>query len=180
MDYEITYGIKMPRSRWRDIGGERFGKLTAVHPTGNKKHGQHTWLCICDCGTTKEIPIGSLNAKKGGTRSCGCLITEHNSTYTTHGMSRTKMYERWRSMLRRCNDVRSKAYPFYGARGIKVCVEWHSFENFYKDMGSPPHKNAEIDRIDNDGGYSPDNCQWLTKTENLKKIAADRKLRKTA
>lgn len=174
LDYEKTYGVIMPKSRWKDIGGQRFGKLTAIHPTGKKRHGQHVWLCKCDCGIEKELPVGVLHHRKGGTKSCGCAIREHNSSYATHGLSRTTMYARWRSMKRRCGLKTNPSYKYYGGRGIKVCDRWLSFENFLQDVGYPPGKNYHLDRIDNDGDYCPENCQWLTASDNNRKKATDR------
>lgn len=178
VDYEKIYGITMPNSRWKDIGGERFGKLVAIHPTGKKRHGQHVWLCKCDCGAEKELPIGSLHHRGGGTQSCGCAIRDHNATYRTHGQSRTKLYERWRSMKKRCTDTNTRYYKYYGGKGVKVCERWESFENFLQDMGHPPGDNYQIDRIDNDGDYCPENCQWITAAENTRKASAARKKKK--
>lgn len=160
------YAWYMPKSRWKDVGGERFGKLVAVRPTGRKEFGQHTWECRCDCGRMKTVPIGSLHHRKGGTKSCGCDLYD-NSKFITHGMTNHKMYNRWRNIHRRCYDPKTKGYKYYGAKGIKVCERWHDFALFYEDMGDPPFANAEIDRIDADKDYSPDNCRWLSKRENV-------------
>lgn len=85
---------------------------------------------------------------------------------TTHGMSKTKVYRAWCSMKRRCYGVNTDCYDRYGGRGIEVCQRWlRSFENFYIDMGSPPTGKHSVDRIDNDGDYTPRNCRWATPTE---------------
>ncbi|ELI0594640.1 hypothetical protein ACXGWO_21180 [Salmonella enterica subsp. enterica serovar Infantis] len=167
------YGIEMPNSRWKDVGGQRFGKLTACHPTGKKYHGQHIWLCECDCGGFKEVPVGSLTSKSG-TKSCGCDLY-NNDRLITHGKSDTPMYERWRSMKRRCEDPTSKSYKYYGGKGVKVCGRWQDFNNFLADMGEPPTPAHEIDRKDANGDYEPDNCRWLTKAENVSRASRCRK-----
>ena len=82
----------------------------------------------------------------------------------THGKSRTKLYQAWFRMVRRCRDPKCTDYYLYGARGIRVCKRWEKFENFYSDMGEPP-LGKTLDRIKNGSGYSPANCRWATPRE---------------
>lgn len=82
-------------------------------------------------------------------------------------MARTYLYTTWASMIQRCENPNSDGFAGYGARGISVCERWKTFENFAADMGERPSPSHSIDRLDNDKGYSPDNCRWATKQEQV-------------
>ena len=79
---------------------------------------------------------------------------------------RDRMRDRWRHMKERCYDETYHSYHRYGGRGIRVCDRWlESFQAFIDDVGFPPFEKAQLDRIDNDGNYEPNNCRWITEAE---------------
>ena len=134
--------------------GDRFGRLTAVKFIEMRKNFTKYWLFRCECGNEKVMMAN--NVKNGHTKSCGCL--------GKHGMSNTRVYNSWNAMKRRCYNKNDKDYKRWGGRGITVCDEWLSFINFYSDMGERPEKMT-LDRINNDLGYSKENCKWSTQKE---------------
>lgn len=83
-----------------------------------------------------------------------------------HGLSSHPLYKRWKNMHDRCYNKNRVAYRNYGARGIAVCDRWHEFQNFYDDMIAGFSESLELDRIDNNNGYGPDNCRWISRREN--------------
>lgn len=150
-----------------DMAGLKYGRLTVIEMAGHNHHKQRQWRCTCDCGNLVE-KTGS-DIRNGNTLSCGCLATEFRSQFGTltnkaHGMSKSQIWSIHRSMMDRCYLPTSHAYSRYGGRGITVCERWHNFENFYADMGDKP-KGMSLDRIDNNGEYSPVNVKWATTKE---------------
>lgn len=115
----------------------------------------------CECGVEKRVSVHAV--KSGKTKSCGCLrITKAK----THGMSKIPEYAIWVAMKARCYNESSKDYKDYGGRGITVCDRWiSSFTNFIEDMGVRKEKGLTLDRRNNDEGYSPENCKWVTASE---------------
>ena len=88
------------------------------------------------------------------------------SNRLTHGMTKSPEFYIWRTMKARCGNPKSQSYKHYGGRGIKVCDRWtESFSNFLSDMGERPNPELQIDRINNDGDYTPSNCRWATRSE---------------
>lgn len=149
-------------SKLVDISGQRFGMLVAVKRIAIKPRRGSLWECKCDCGNTKAIFQCQL--RQGKTKSCGCFFKKNVGKWnTTHGCSMTKAFRSWMGMIRRCHSEHDAAFARYGGRGIKVCEEWrNSFDAFLRDMGHPPTAKHSIGRIDNDGHYQKDNCEWQT------------------
>lgn len=147
----------------RDITGVRYERLVAIRVAHTDHRGQVSWLCKCDCGKYTRV----RQLLSGRIKSCGCYFKEMQHTWVTkHGRYKTPEYTTWSALRQRCNNPRNKRYHRYGGRGIKVCARWQSsFESFYKDMGPKPSLKHTIDRIDNDKGYSKQNCKWSTHSE---------------
>lgn len=142
-----------------DLTGHRFGMLTVVS-FSERIGGQAYWNCICDCGNACIKALGNL--RSGHTKSCGCFRSiSTTEEKTKHGYCGTLTYRSWVSMKTRCLDEKNHKYPDYGGRGIKLCKEWESFEQFLKDMGERP-EGTTLGRINNDGDYEPSNCEWQT------------------
>lgn len=147
----------------KDLAGKKFGKLTGIEYIGKNKAGWSVWLFQCDCGNLVEKHGTSVTT--GHTTSCGCARVAPSKT---HGLSSTSEYGSHANMLRRCSDTENAMYPRYGGRGIAVCDRWlgaDGFLNFLSDMGEKPTRKHTLERVDNDKGYSPDNCVWATKKE---------------
>lgn len=134
------------------VGRLTLGRILGPHLTRRTKI-----VCKCVCGNEKAILWGDI--KYGKTTSCGCYRKETTAaTRTTHGQTGSKTYHTWKHIHQRCNNPKCKDFPDYGGRGISVCQRWEVFENFLEDVGEIP-KGLSIDRIDNDGNYSPENVR---------------------
>jgi len=166
----MTDGV-LPK-RARDLRGKTFGSLTVVRFAGLlPPRNVVLWECRCRCGVVVTREGQQLNrlVADGYAPSCPrCKWRRQGQSVRTHGMSKHPAFMAWCSMRARCRDPRRTEWKNYGGRGIVVCQEWDtSFDAFWRDMGSTWREGLEIDRRDNNGNYTPDNCRWATIRQNV-------------
>lgn len=161
-----------------DLTGEKFGRLIALEPIGYHyfPSGQRkqVWKCKCECGKITNTYANSLTS--GNTQSCGCLRIENLvAKCSTHGATRhgkkERLYIVWNDIKDRCKNKNNPSYKFYGGNGISLCQEWNDYAVFrewaYKNGydESAEFGKCTIDRINTLEGYSPENCRWISLTE---------------
>jgi hypothetical protein len=161
---------------------QKFNKLTLIkevkpHITaGGHLHRKCEFKC--DCGKIVQIQFSAV--KNGSTKSCGChskdLASKRMKAFNRkHGMFNTPEYNIYLSMKKRCLNQNHKSFMHYGGRGINICQSWiDSFDNFINDMGLRPSNNHSLDRLDNNKGYSKENCRWSTRTEQARNVRTNR------
>ena len=152
-----------------DMTGRGIGRLLVIEECGRDAHGQALWRCRCECGN--EVTVRGDSLRSWHTTSCGCYHRERLAeAHTTHGMHKTRLYYVWNKMLVRAGAFKGaseKEKHYYQDRGITVCDEWLVFENFRDWALSHGYKEGlQIDRVNNDAGYCPENCRWVTPKEN--------------
>ncbi len=152
----------------KQIAGKKFGRLRVLSFAGLNKHRSSMWNCECDCGATGVYKGRNLTI--GKTKSCGCWHEEvlrnpakkHGHTSREKGVS--SEWNAWKAMKQRCQNPNNRNWKRYGGRGITVCERWQDFVNFFQDMGKKPSPKLTIERVNNDGGYSKDNCIWASRS----------------
>ena len=162
---------------YNDLKDKKFGRLVVLHRLRTNIRGVGVWLCRCDCGVEKEFTVDNLTNKQHWTKSCGCLRKERmqqmgrksgiNCPSYKHGMRYSPEYYVWNAMRQRCSNPKDSNFSNYGGRGISICKQWNSFENFYADMGARPSSKYSLDRINVYGNYEPANCRWATFSEQM-------------
>lgn len=160
--YTVAEVINLP-NKLKDLTGIRFGKLVVLHrDENNDNQGKPKWICVCDCGGQKSVRSSVL--LRGECKSCNqCKQNEKPLFVRTH---KNRLYHAWSEMRRRCNG-RCTNHQYYGDKGISYCTEWDDFDVFAAwaiENGYQP--GLEIDRIDSDMNYTPNNCRWVSHKKN--------------
>jgi hypothetical protein len=144
-----------------ELAGNRYGALLVVGRA--ESSGRHIrWDCKCDCGASCAVIASNLTRLH--TVTCGASVHRRKPEGTK--VTANPAYMVWLNMRRRCSDPNATSYPRYGAKGVRVCSEWESFDRFIADMGERPSTKHQIDRIDSGAGYCKSNCRWVTAGEN--------------
>lgn len=148
----------------KNLEGKTFGRLTVIKRDETAKRS--AWLCECECGKTKVIQ--QCHLLSGATKSCGCIQKEKASKANkTHGESKTKLYAVWKEMKQRCKNPNHKRFKDYGERGISYFEGWENFATFKAWCIKHGYQEGmTIDRVDNEKGYFPDNCRFVSYETN--------------
>lgn len=148
--------------------GRRFSRLVLQEDNEHAGTTKRYVRVICDCGVEKEVRLDHLIS--GSTKSCGCLLRDLFKKQAEERLAFSRLYNTWSSMKQRCYNPKNNRYCYYGGKGISVCNDWIVFGGFKKwALESGYKEGMTVDRIDPSKNYSPDNCQWLSKSDNNSK-----------
>lgn len=171
----------IPKRLW-DLTGQRFGRWTVLNRAPSDRYRRRFWNCRCECGTERAVSSNTLR-RYATHASCGCYFREVLVARATHGHSRrasgkhakSSTYRCWQNMMMRCYRTTYRKFHNYGGRGIRVCDQWHRFEQFLADMGEKP-TDLTLERINNEGDYNPKNCRWASYREQSRNRRVNRLL----
>lgn len=166
--------------RFKDLTGQKFGRLTVIKRVGTSKSGKVLWLCECSCEEHNRVTTTTSNLVTGTTKSCGCFARESASKVgkanTVHGDTDSRLYRIFRGMKDRCYNPKNKDYVWYGGKGIKICEEWKNNYAVFKNwaINNGYKETLTIERKDFDKDYCPENCEWITIDQQQRNKSSNR------
>ena len=164
----------------KDLTGRTFGKLSVIRRVGSDKCGHAIFECECSCPSKPKILVTGTHLLTGHTLSCGCVQSERASIAKTKWKTPDEKYasDVFRDMKKRCYNPKNSEYYCYGGKGIRICDDWlHDRSKFVSwAVSNGCHRGLEIDRVNNDGPYSPNNCRFVSRTINANNKSTNRRI----